>query len=133
MNDTMRDLTTEELAFRASPASTSRSPRCRGDGGGARRLLRLPVEDDLALPLRAGTHLVVRAGKLHLVTVVSIEPRQRADELVGVLAVGRQLDTSAFGARLAARGSTPRYAPPNGSIALAGAAPSGSAIEETIP
>ena len=96
--NTMRDLTTEELAFRPHPGEHIEITQVRRDGGEPRRLLRLPVEDDLALPLRAGTHLVVRAGQLHLVTVMSIEPRQRADELVGVLAVAKQLDTSAFGA-----------------------------------
>ncbi len=131
--NTMRDLTTEELAFRPHPGEHIEITQVRRDGGEARRLLHLPVEDDVALPLRAGTHLVVRAGQLHLVTVMSIEPRQRADELVGVLAVAKQLDTSAFGARLAARGINAALRTTEGSITLAGTAPSGSAIDETIP
>jgi hypothetical protein len=131
--DTMRDLTTEELAFRPHPGEHIEITQVRRDGGQPRRLLRLPVDDDLALPLRAGTHLVVRAGQLHLVTIMSIEPRQRADELIGVLAVAKQLDTAAFGARLGARGINAALRTTDGSVTISGTAPSGSAIEETIP
>jgi hypothetical protein len=131
--DTMRDLTTEELAFRTHAGEHIEITQVRRDGGQPRRLLHLPVDDDLALPLRAGTHLVVRAGHLHLVTIMSIEPRQRADELLGVLAVAKELDTAAFGARLGARGINAALRTSDGSVAIAGTAPSGSAIEETVP
>ena len=79
-------------------ASTSRSPRCGGMVARRAGCCICQSRTTWRSRLRAGTHLVVRAGQLHLVTVMSIEPRQRADELVGVLAVAKQLDTSAFGA-----------------------------------
>jgi len=131
--DTMRDLTTEELAFRPHPGEHIEITQVRRDGGQPRRLLRLPVDDDLALPLRTGTHLVVRAGHLHLVTIMSIDPRQRADELLGILAVAKELDTAGFGTRLGGRGINAALRTTDGSVAIAGTAPSGSAIEETIP
>ena len=102
--DTMRDLTTEELAFRPHPGEHIEITQMRRGGGEPRRLLRLPVESDLALPVIPGTHLVVQANEIHVVTVVSVEPRQRADELVGILAVAKQMDPSPIAQRLAARG-----------------------------
>ena len=62
----------------------------------------------------------MQANELHVVTVVSVEPRQRADELAGVLAVAKQLDTAAIAQRLAARGINAELRTTQGSITLAG-------------
>ena len=121
--NTMRDLTTEELAFRPHPGEHIEITQMRKGGGEPRRLLRLPAESDLALPVLPGTQVVVRAGKLHVVTVVSVEPRQRAEELVGILAVSKQIDTSAIEQRLAARGISAELRTIQGSLTLAGTAP----------
>jgi hypothetical protein len=129
----MRDLTAEELAFRPHPGEHIEITQVRRDGGESRLLLRLPVNDNVALPLQPGTRLVARAGRVHLVTVVGIEPRERAAELVGMLAVARELDTSAFTARLAARGINAALRSDDGAIALVGSAPAGSAGDVTIP
>ena len=105
----VRDLTTEELAFRHAARRAHRDrAACRKGGGELRRLLRLPPDASFALPMIARTHVFLDGGKSHVVTVVSVEPRQRADELVGMLAVRKQLDTAADRAAAGgARASTP--------------------------
>jgi hypothetical protein len=120
---TMRDLTGEELAFRPHPGEQIEITQMRKGGGEARRLLHLPAESETALPVLPGTQVVVRQDKLHVVTVVSVEPRQRADELVGVLAVSKQIDTAAIGQRLAARGINAVLRTTQGALTLAGNAP----------
>ena len=131
--NTMRDLTTDELAFRPHPGEHIEITQMRKGGGEPRRLLRLPSESDVTLPVLAGTHVVVLANQLHVVTVVNVEPRERADELVGILAVAKQLDTSAIEQRLAARGVNAELRTIQGSITLAGHAPDAASIEEKIP
>jgi hypothetical protein len=105
----------------------------RPDGGDARRLLRLPADSDLELPLQPGTRVVVRENNLQLVTVVGIEPRERAEQVVGRLAVAKQLDTSGIAQRLAAHGVSAVVRTPQGSVVLAGTAPSTPANEIAIP
>ena len=56
------------------------------------------------MPMSPGSHLFLDGGKSHVVAVVAVEPRQRADELFGLLAVSRVLDTAAVEQRLEARG-----------------------------
>jgi hypothetical protein len=131
--NTMRDLTTEELAFRPHAGEHIEITQMRRGGGEPRRLLRIPSESDVTLPVLAGTHVVVLANQLHVVTVVNVEPRERADELVGILAVAKQLDTSAIEQRLAARGVNAELRTIQGSITLAGHAPDAASIEEKIP
>ena len=129
--DTMRDLTTDELAFRPHPGEHIEITQMRRGGGEPRRLLRLPVESDLALPVIPGTHVVVQANEIHVVTVVSVEPRQRVEELVGILAVAKQLDPSPIAQRLAARGIDAELRTIRGSITLAGSRP--SSVEVKAP
>jgi hypothetical protein len=130
--DTMRDLTTEELAFRTHPGEHIEITQVKRSGGEARRLLRLPAGSELALPIVPGTRLVVQGNDVHLVIVVGIEPRERADEIAGILAVAKQLDLSGIQRRLAARGINAELRTGQGAATLAGAAPRGSAIDETI-
>jgi hypothetical protein len=131
--NTVRDLTTEELAFRPHPGEHIEISQVRRGGGEPRRLLRLPEDGDLQLPVLPGTHVVVRGNEAHIVTVVSVEPRQRADELVGLLAVAKQLDMSAIRQRLAGRGINAELRTTQGSLTLAGRAPSESSIEAKLP
>jgi hypothetical protein len=121
--NTMHDLTTDELAFRPHPGEHIEITQMRRGGGEPRNLLRLPTESDVTLPVLPGTHVVVLRNQLHVVTVVSVEPRQRANELVGILAVAKQMDTTAVEQRLAARGINAELRTMSGSITLAGSAP----------
>jgi hypothetical protein len=120
---TMRDLTAEELAFRPHPGEHIEITQMKKGGGETRRLLRLPAESDLALPVLPGTQVVVRQDNLHVVTVVSVEPRQRVEELVGILAVSKQIDTTAIAQRLAARGISAELRTIQGALTLAGKTP----------
>jgi hypothetical protein len=131
--NTMRDLTTDELAFRTHPGEHIEITQIRRGGGEPRRLLRLPAESDVSLPVVAGTHVVVLANQLHVVTVVNVEPRERANEIVGILAVAKQLDASAIEQRLAARGINAELRTIQGSITLAGQAPGENSIDVKIP
>ena len=70
--NTMRDLTTEELAFRPHPGEHIEITQVRRGGGEPRRLLRLPAEGDVALPVlrrdaprRAGEPAAPRHGRQH--------------------------------------------------------------------
>ena len=130
--DTMRDLTTDELAFRPHPGEHIEITQMRRGGGEPRRLLRLPAESDLALPVIPGTHVVVQGNEIHVVTVVSVEPRQRAEELVGILAVAKQLDPSPIAQRLAARGIDAELRTIRGSITLAGSRPSSVEVKVAL-
>jgi hypothetical protein len=126
---TMRDLTGEELAFRPHPGEHIEITQMRKGGGEPRRLLHLPAESDMALPVLPGTQVVVRQNQLHVVTVVSVEPRQRAEELVGILAVSKQIDTTAIWQRLAARGIDAELRTIQGSLTLAGKAPASPEVK----
>jgi hypothetical protein len=130
--DTMRDLTTDELAFRPHSGEHIEITQMRRGGGEPRRLLRLPAESDLALPVIPGTHVVVQGKEIHVATVVSVEPRQRADELVGILAVAKQVDPSPIAQRLAARGIDAELRTIRGSITLAGTRPSSVEVKVAL-
>ena len=130
---TVRDLTTEELSFRTHPGEHIEIAQIPKGGGEPRRLLHLPDDSDLQLPVTAGTRVVVRGNRAHVVTVVTVEPRQRADELSGSLAVAKELETSAIQQRLAARGIDAELRTVQGSSVLAGRAPQPSSIDARIP
>jgi len=102
--DTVRDMTTEELAFRTRPGEHIEIANMPKGGQQLRHLLRLPPDASFAMPMTLGSHLFLDGGKSHVVAVVAVEPRQRADELTGLLAVSRVLDTTAVEQRLETRG-----------------------------
>jgi hypothetical protein len=102
--DTVRDMTTEELAFRTRPGEHIEIANMPKGGQEVRHLLRLPPDASFAMPMSPGSRLFLHGGKCHVVAVVAVEPRQRADELTGLLAVSRVLETAAIDQRLAARG-----------------------------
>jgi hypothetical protein len=130
--NTVRDLTTEELAFRTHPGEHIEITQMPRGGGEPRRLLRLPAESDLVLPVLAGTHVFAEGNHLHVVTVVKVEPHERANELVGTLAVAKQIDTSSIEQRLAAHGISAELRTIRGSVVLSGSAPRASAITNKI-
>ena len=102
--DTVRDMTTEELAFRTRPGEHIEIANMPKGGSEVRHLLRLPPDASFVMPMTPGSHVFLDGGKSHVVAVVTVEPRQRADELTGLLAVSRVLDTAAVEQRLEARG-----------------------------
>ncbi|HKE19618.1 MAG TPA: serine/threonine-protein kinase [Kofleriaceae bacterium] len=90
---TVRDLTTEELAFRPRPGETIEIAQVPRAGGAPMSLLRLPPGAAVAVPLATpGVHLVRDGAALRAVAIVQVEPRARANELVGVVAVSRPVD-----------------------------------------
>jgi len=130
---TVKDLTSDELAFQTHPGEHIEITQMRRDGGEPRRLLRRPADSNVDLPLIVGTHVVVRDEQLQLVTVVSIEPRERAEQMFGLLAVAKQIDASAITQRLAARRINAEVRTMQGSFVLAGSALAPAAGDVTIP
>lgn len=128
---TVRDLTTDELAFRTKPGEhieIAQVARHSGQDGAVRSLLRLP-DDKLPLAMASlGPHLMVADGRLQVVVYVSVTPRDRADELRGALAVAQAPDLSSFGPRLDALGLTAKLEIAGKAAALTGGeAPPGAA------
>jgi hypothetical protein len=130
---TFRDLTADELAFRPrrdEHIEIAQIPLGKRGGLGrepaARTLLRLP-DDGLPLSMTTtGRHVMIGGGGLQAVAFEPVQPRERANELRGAIAVARRIDLSSFGSRLAALGLSGRIDLASGSFPLGGAeAPSG--------
>ncbi len=99
--ETVRDLTGEELAFRPRDDETIEIAQVPRQGGAPTTLLRIPTGAVVELPLeRAGVHLIELGGTLRVGSVVHIEPRERADELYGVVAVSWLADVRPMNAQL---------------------------------
>ena len=121
---TVRDLTDEELAFRPQPGETIEIAQRPRRGGAAVGLLRIPEGSPVAAPLgKPGVHLIESGGALRIAAVVDFEPRERAEEIVGVVAVSRVPDM---------KGVTSLLAPVGGGVVLetaAGAIPIGGPVD----
>ena len=99
---TVRDLTEDELAFRPQPKETIEIAQRPRAGGPPVSLLRIPADSTVAVPLATpGTQLIESADGLRIAAVVELEPRERADEIVGVVAVSRVPDMTGVTALLA--------------------------------
>jgi hypothetical protein len=130
---TMLDLTADELAFQAAPAELIEIGQVRRRDGAITSLRRVGDADVFNLPLAdPGQHLVGGDGRLHVVAVVSVEPKTRADQLRGAVAVSRLVDVSAFDARLRRAGFAVRVDVPGGGGVMIGAAPA-DARREQLP
>ena len=112
---TVRDLTDEELAFRPQPGETIEIAQRPVAGGAPTSLLRIPDGSPVVAPLATpGVHLLDgNGGALRVAAVVELRPRERADEIVGVVAVSRILDM---------KGVTSLLAPVGGGVVLETAA-----------
>jgi hypothetical protein len=121
--DTVRDMTTEELAFRTRPGEHIEIANMPKGGQEIHHLLRLPPDVSFAMPMTPGSHLFLEGGKSHVIAVVAVEPRQRADELIGLLAVSRVLETAAVEQRLQARGVHAELRLREGSLTLGAPTP----------
>jgi Protein kinase domain len=123
---TVRDLTDEELAFRPRSNETIEIAQVPRAGGAPVSLLRIPPDSSVAVPLGSpGVHLVKAGSALRVAAVVRVEPRARADELYGVVAVSRAPDLEPVTALLAPLGGGVRLDTPAGAVAIGGALPPG--------
>ena len=127
---TVRDLTTDELAFRTKRGEhieIAQIARSNGHDGAVHSLLRLP-DDKLPLAMASlGPHLMVADGRVQVVVYVSVTPRDRTDELRGALAVAQAPDFTSFRPRLDELGLTAKIEVAGKAAALMGGeAPAGA-------
>ncbi|HWM89029.1 MAG TPA: protein kinase [Kofleriaceae bacterium] len=124
---TVRDLTGEELAFRPRTGETIEIAQVPRAGGAPASLLRIPPDPAVAVPLESpGVHLVMAGASLRVAAVVRVEPRARADELYGVVAVTRPPDLDPVSALLEPLGAGVRLETPAGSFAIGPPLPPGA-------
>jgi serine/threonine-protein kinase len=135
---TVRDLTQDELAFRPQPEETiaiGQLPKTDR----ATNVQRSPVvllvapEGAAAPPLDVGpSRLAVSDARLLLSETVRVTPRERADELDGVVAVSRPVDLAGWGAALLAAGARAELSAEGGTLSL-GAPPADGARRIAVP
>jgi len=125
---TIRDLTSDELAFRPHASELieiAQVPRPGGPGGAegpARTMLRIPDRGP-PLPMgHAGVRTQIWQGEIHVAAIVPVEPRERARELRGAVAVDQPVDLSLFSSRVRALGLTARVVLGTTEISLGGVA-----------
>jgi len=115
---TVRDLTTEELAFQPQTGETieiGQLPRGRAPVS----LIQLPRGSAFHAPLeRTGSWLLPVSGQMAVCVVASVEPRARSEEVGGAVAVTWLIDTQAVAARLDQLGLAARIDMPAGTVAL---------------
>jgi len=123
---TIRDLTADELAFRPHAgeiieiAQIPRQGGPSGPEGPPRTMLKIP-ERGPDLPMgQSGTRLQIWQGEIHVAAIVPVEPRERARELRGAVAVDRTLDVSLFSSRVRAMGLAARVVLGPNEISLGG-------------
>jgi hypothetical protein len=124
---TVRDLTDEELAFRPRPDETIEIAQVPRGGGAPTSLLRLPSGSKVAAPLASpGLHLVVDGDALRVASVAKVEPRERATELYGAVAVSRLVDLKLPPALLEPVGGGIRLETSAGALQIGGPSAEGS-------
>ena len=123
---TIRDLTSDELAFRPHPGELieiAQVPRLVGSAGvegPPQTMLRIP-EVGPPLPMgQSGVRMQVWHGDIHVAAIIAVEPRERSRELRGAVAVDQPLDLSSFSSRVRALGLTARVALGASEISLGG-------------
>ena len=104
---TVRDLTSEELAFRPRPGEIITIAQRLRDG---RRvpLLTLPDGAEPEPATTAGTHVSVRNGTVIVSQTAEIKPTERADELIGLLTISSATDARELSGPLLASASGAR-------------------------
>ncbi len=117
--ETVRDLTTDELGFRAQPGELIALAQIDKASGRAVTLLHAPPTATLGAPLTApGAHAIVVGGELLVARVVTVEPRERADAVTGALVVARKLDVTGASDQLIRAGIAARIVTSDGSATL---------------
>ena len=128
--ETVRDLTDEELAFRPRPNETIELAQVSRAGGAPASLIRFPADSAVAVPLGSpGVQLIVTGASLRVAAVVRLEPRERADEVYGIVAVSWLSDLERVVPLLGALGGGVKLETSAGPIEIGGAMP---AQRETI-
>lgn len=116
---TVRDLTTEELAFRPQPGEHIEIAQVERSQRRVRRLIRIPADTRPTFTLsEPGLQLVPDGDRTHVMAVVKVEPRDQEKVLNGLIAVAQLLDVANVGARFGALGVGARLETPTGSIVV---------------
>jgi len=117
--ETVRDLTPDELGFRAQPGELIAVAQIDKASGRATTLLRVPATAALQAPLASnGPRWLVSGGDLLVASVVAIEPRERAEAIRGALIVARRLDVEGVSDQLIRAGIAARLVTPDGPAAV---------------
>lgn len=128
--NTVLDLTVDELAFRPQPGESIEIGQVSKRTGAVTYLLRLGQKDATHLPLsKPGRHVVVAGDKLLAAAVQTVVPRQRADELTGAVAVSKPVDFSPAVARLSALKASATLQSEAFTLTLASASGTGSPMK----
>lgn len=127
---TMLDLTADELAFQPAPGELIEIGQVRRRDGAVTSLRRVGDAGVFHLPLSdVGAHLVGADGQLHVVDVVGVEPKTGGAELRGAVGVSRLVETAALDARLRRLPFALRVDLPGGGGIVVGRAPSDARVE----
>jgi hypothetical protein len=117
--ETVRDLTTDELGFRAQAGEMIALAQIDKKSGRVVTLLHAPATAALGTPLTTpGAHAIVVGGELLVGWVVPVEPRERADAVTGALIVARRLDVTGAADLLIRAGIPARIVTSDGSATL---------------
>ena len=117
--NTMLDLTAEELAFQPQPGEFIEIGQVRRADHAVTSLRRVGSTAVVHLPLAdSGMHLIAAGGELHAAAIVSVEPKQRADVLRGAIGVSRRVELGPVAERLAQAGIAARLETTQGSITI---------------
>jgi len=127
---TMLDLTNEELAFQPAPDEVIEIGQVRRRDGAVTTLRRVGNANTLRLPLaETGPKLMGGDGRLYVVDVVSVEPKTRADQIHGAVGVSRTVDTATLAVKLRRAGIALRVDLPGGGGVIVGNPPSNAHTE----
>ena len=116
--ETVRDLTTDELGFRTQPGEVIALAQIDKKSGHTVTLLHAPPAAVLKVPSSPGLHAIVVGGELLIASVAAVEPRERADAVTGALVVARRLDVTAASDQLIRAGIAARIITTDGSATL---------------
>ncbi len=117
--ETVRDLTTDELGFRAQAGEMIALAQIDKKTGHVVTLLHAPATATLGTPLTTpGAHAIVVGGELLIASVAAVEPRERVDAVSGALVVARRLDVTGAADQLIRAGIAARVITADGSATL---------------
>jgi len=128
---TMLDLTADELAFQPAPGELIEIGQVRRRDGVVTSLRRVGDAAVFHLPLAdIGAHLVGSDGRLHVVDVVGVEPKTGGDQIRGAVAVSRLVDTASLEGRVRKLPFALRVDVPGGGGIVLGAASLDAHVQE---
>jgi len=117
--ETVRDLTPDELGFRAQPGEMIALAQIDKVSGRATTLLRVPATAALQAPMTSnGARFLTAGNDLLVASVVAVEPRERADAIRGALIVARRLEVEAAADQLIRAGIAARLLTADGQGAV---------------